>query len=121
SARPAATGPGYPRPMVRRAQVDVDRMVDFAQALVRIPSVNDPAAGRSEAPAAALVAERMRDFGWSPVIEDAAPGRPNVIAVVEGGEPGPTLLLEGHTDVVTEGDPAAWSHDPFGGELVSGR
>src|SRR2546430_1516614 len=101
--------------------VDVDGMVDFARSLVRIPSVNDPAAGRSEAPAAALVAERMRAFGWSPVVEDAAPGRPNVFAVVEGGRPGPTLLLEGHTDVVTEGEPAAWSRDPFGGDLENGR
>jgi succinyl-diaminopimelate desuccinylase len=95
--------------------------VDFARALVRVPSVNDPVAGRSEAPAAALVAERLRDFGWSPLVEEAAPGRPNVIAVVEGGRAGPTLLLEGHTDVVTEGDPAEWSYDPFGGELVDGR
>ena len=91
----------------------------FARALVRIPSVNRP--GQCESAAAALVAEQMRAFGWSPVVEEVAPGRPNVIAVVEGGLPGPTLMLEGHTDVVTEGDPAAWSHDPFGGEIVDGR
>ncbi len=101
--------------------MDTDGLVEFARELVRIPSVNDPAAGRSEAPAAALVADRMRGFGWSPVVEEVAPGRPNVVAVVEGGQPGPTLLLEGHTDVVTEGDPAAWSHDPFGAEVVNGR
>jgi succinyl-diaminopimelate desuccinylase len=34
---------------------------------------------------------------------------------------GKSLLLEGHTDVVTEGDPAAWSHPPFGAEMVDGR
>jgi succinyl-diaminopimelate desuccinylase len=105
----------------RRSVIDAEGLVDFARALVRIPSVNDPAAGRSEAPAAALVAEHLRDLGWSPLVEEAAPGRPNVIAVVEGGRPGPTLLLEGHTDVVTEGDPADWSYDPFGGDLVNGR
>src|SRR5215510_10877414 len=101
--------------------IDSDGLIEFARALVRIPSVNQPEAGRSEAPAAALVAERMRSFGWAPLIEDAAPGRPNVIAVVDGGLPGPTLMLEGHTDVVTEGDPCDWSHDPFGAEVVSGR
>jgi len=104
-----------------RAAVDADRLIDFARALVRIPSCNQPDAGRSEAAAAALVAEQMRLFGWSTSIEEAAPGRPNVIAAVEGGRPGPTLMLEGHTDVVTEGNPRAWSYDPFGAEVVNRR
>src|SRR5207302_5374962 len=42
-------------------------------------------------------------------------------AVLEGAEPGPTLMFEGHTDVVTEGDAASWSHDPFAAEIVDGR
>jgi len=51
-----------------------------------------------------------------------APGRPNVVAVVEGGGgPGRTLAFEGHTDVVTEGDPDRWSVDPYGGEIRDGR
>jgi succinyl-diaminopimelate desuccinylase len=111
----------YPRAVAPSPVVDTDALVDFARQLVRVPSVNDPAAGRSEAPAAALVAERMRSFGWSPLVEEVQPGRPNVVAVVDGGQPGPTLLLEGHTDVVTEGDPKAWSCDPFGGEVANGR
>src|SRR5207247_10555742 len=34
---------------------------------------------------------------------------------------GRSLLPEGHTDVVTEGDPREWTHAPFGAELVDGR
>jgi succinyl-diaminopimelate desuccinylase len=102
-------------------EVDARGLIAFAQALVRVPSVHRPEAGLTEAAAAALVAERMRALGWTPVIEEAAPGRPNVVATIEGGLPGPTLLLEGHTDVVTEGDPADWSRDPFGGEIAGGR
>jgi succinyl-diaminopimelate desuccinylase len=30
-------------------------------------------------------------------------------------------MFEGHTDVVTEGDRAAWSVDPFGGHISDGR
>jgi succinyl-diaminopimelate desuccinylase len=101
--------------------VDAEGLIAFARALVRVPSVHRPEAGQTEAAAAALVAERMRAFGWAPTVEEAAPGRPNVVATVEGGLPGPTLLLEGHTDVVTEGDPADWSHDPFGGDIADGR
>src|ERR1700716_725728 len=63
----------------------------------------------------------MRRFGWTPLVEESAPERPNVIAVVEGGRPGPTLMFEGNTDVVTEGDAAGWSRDPFGGDIVDGR
>jgi succinyl-diaminopimelate desuccinylase len=106
---------------VPEPQVDAEGLIAFARALVRVPSVHRPEAGQTEAAAAGLVAERMRAFGWAPVVEEAAPGRPNVIATVEGGLPGPTLLFEGHTDVVTEGDPAEWSHDPFGGDIAGGR
>lgn len=101
--------------------MDTDALVAFTRELVRIPSVYDPDRGLSEAPAAELVAAQMRAFGWEPRLELVEPGRPNVIAVVEGDRPGPTLLFEGHTDVVTEGDHAAWSVDPFGGELRDGR
>jgi succinyl-diaminopimelate desuccinylase len=101
--------------------VDCDAVVSFARELVRIQSVNDPDNGRSEAPAAALVAERMRTFGWEPQVEEVAPGRPNVVAVLEGDKPGPTLLFEGHLDVVSEGPRELWSVDPFGGEIRDGR
>lgn len=102
-------------------RVDRDAVVEFARELVRIESVNDPEGGRSEAPAADLVAERMRVFGWDPVVEEVAPGRPNVVAVLEGAQAGPTLLFEGHVDVVTEGPRELWSVDPFGGEIRDGR
>jgi succinyl-diaminopimelate desuccinylase len=102
-------------------QVDADGVIAFTQALVRIPSTNEPERGRSERPAAELVAGQMRAWGWTPQVSEAAPGRPNVVAVVDGGGDGPTLLLEGHTDVVTDGNPEDWSVDPFGGEIRGGR
>src|SRR5690606_15670616 len=90
--------------------------------LVRIRSVHDPAAGTAEEPAARLVAERMREFGWDPEVVEVAPGRPNVIAVVDGGGgPGPTQMLQGPTDVVTEGARESWSFDPYAGDVVDGR
>ena len=56
--------------------MDREALVAFTQELVRIPSVHDPAGGRSEEPAALLVADRMRAFGWSPELVEVAPGRP---------------------------------------------
>ena len=101
--------------------VDSEGVVAFTRELVRIESVNDPSRGLSEAPAAAAVVAKMEMFGWDPVVEEVAPGRPNVICRVDGGLPGKTLMFEGHTDVVTAGDHDNWSRDPFSGDVEGGR
>ena len=75
--------------------IDRDALVAFTQQLVRMPSVHDPATGRSEDAAAHLVAEQMRAFGWVPELDEVAPGRPNVIAIVDGGLPGPDPAVRG--------------------------
>lgn len=101
--------------------LDREGLIDFTRRLVRVKSVNRPEEGLGEAEAAALVVDLARSFGWEPVVEEVEPGRPNVIVTLEGGSPGRTLLFEGHTDVVTEGDPDEWTVDPFGGDLVDGK
>ena len=102
-------------------EIDAEGVVAFTQALVRARSVHDPAAGTTEEPAVRLVVEQLRSHGWDPWLEEVAPGRTNVLCLVEGGLPGPTLVFEGHTDVVMPGDPDEWHHDPFGGEIDAGR
>lgn len=101
--------------------IDRDALINFTRRLLRERSVNRPEEGCSELSAARVVADQMRHFGWDPLVEDAAPGRPNVIARLQGSAPGPTLILEGHVDVVTEGDPGAWTHPPFAAEIEAGR
>ncbi|MFE9330083.1 M20 family metallopeptidase [Streptomyces sp. NPDC006925] len=102
--------------------LDTEEAVAFTQELVRLRTVNSEGAEAVERPAADLVAEVFTRFGWEHTVTEVAPGRPNVIATVEGGGgPGPTLMFEGHTDVVTEGDPADWSMDPYGAEIRDGR
>ena len=102
--------------------VDDEAVVTLTRDLVRLRTVNATGAARVESPAAELVAEVFAGFGWPYEVVEAAPGRPSVIATVTGGGgPGPTLMFEGHTDVVTEGDPAVWSVDPYGAEIRDGR
>jgi len=102
--------------------VDADGVVAFTRELVRTRSVHDPEAGCTEAAAAALVEAKMREFGWVPRVTEVAPGRPNVVAVVDGGAGrGPTLAFVGHTDVVTEGSLDSWTVDPYGAEIRDGR
>jgi succinyl-diaminopimelate desuccinylase len=104
------------------ASIDEAELVELTRSLVRLPSVvrpGDPTA--TEAAVARHVEAWLAREGFEVEVQDVAPGRPNVIAWT--GEPrnGLTLLLEGHTDVVTEGDPAAWTHPPFAAALVGGR
>lgn len=102
--------------------VDEEAVIALTRDLVRVRSVNDPGSGGGEAVAAQLVADRMRELGWAPEMVEVAPGRPNVVAVVDGGGgEGPTLMFEGHSDVVTEGDLGAWTVDPYGAEIRDGR
>jgi acetylornithine deacetylase/succinyl-diaminopimelate desuccinylase-like protein len=52
---------------------------------------------------------------------DGLPERASLVARLEGTDPSaPTLLLLGHTDVVPV-NPARWTRDPFGGEIVEGE
>jgi len=101
--------------------LDVNGLVDMTRELVRIRSVFDPETeGANEEKVARFLASRLEEWGFSVVMEEVSPGRPNVIATIAGNEPGKTILFEGHTDVVTEGDPDEWEVDPFGGELKEG-
>jgi len=103
------------------ARVDPDELIALTRELIRIPSVvrpGDPTA--TEAAVAAHVEHWFRQEGFDVEVQSVAPGRPNVLAVY-GEATTPTLLLEGHTDVVTEGDPGQWRHPPFDADLVDGR
>jgi succinyl-diaminopimelate desuccinylase len=104
------------------AQVHADELIALTRDLVRIPSVVTP--GDPDGNEAA-VAEYIRRWfikeGFELEIQPVAPSRPNVVAWLGDKAGGRSLLLEGHTDVVTEGDASTWSHPPFGGDLEGGR
>lgn len=110
----ADSGPGAD------AGFDADAVVDLTARLVRLRTVHE-GPGDVEKPAVDLLAGLMRGFGWPVTVVDSASGRHSAIAVIEGDAPGPTLMFEGHVDVVTEGDPSSWSFDPYAGDVVDGR
>jgi succinyl-diaminopimelate desuccinylase len=94
------------------SQIDDNEVIRWVQELTRIPSVWRPEQGVGEEAAARWVEARCREMGLETHFEWVAPGRPNVIAL-HGLPIGPTLLFEGHTDVVTEGDASLWRDPPF--------
>jgi succinyl-diaminopimelate desuccinylase len=81
---------------------------------------DEGAQGSGEAAAAAWVEARCREIGLETTVEYPHPARPNVIATY-GEDTGSTLMFEGHTDVVTEGDPAQWTDPPFSATIRDGR
>lgn len=105
-----------------RYERNFERAVKLTQELVRIPSVYRPGEpDGNEEKVAHFVADYLRNIGIEVHVEEVVPGRPNVIGIVDSGKPGKTLLFEGHTDVVTEGDAASWNYDPFGAEIIGGK
>jgi acetylornithine deacetylase len=92
----------------------MDAAVRLLRELVAIDSVNPslvPGA-RGEAAIADAVAQHLRRIGLDVELQDAAPGRPNVIGVLEGRVRGRSLMLCGHVDTVgVEGMTAPF--DPF--------
>ena len=80
----------------------LDPCLSLLQQLVAIDSVNPSlAAGASgESEIAAFVAEHMTALGLEVHVQEAAPGRPNVIGVLDGAAPGRSLMLCGHIDTV---------------------
>jgi succinyl-diaminopimelate desuccinylase len=104
------------------ACVDEAELIDLTRALIRISSVVRPGEpSATEAAVAQHVETWLAKQGFDLEVREAAPGRPNVVAWLGEKGSGKSLLLEGHTDVVTEGNPAEWTHPPFGADLVDGR
>jgi acetylornithine deacetylase len=89
-------------------------------ALVRTPSVNPalaPGEGAGEAAVAELARAWLEERGVRAWLEEAAPGRPNVVAETGPGG-GRTLVLCGHLDTVSAG---GMTIPAFGAEVRDGR
>lgn len=103
-----------------RDLVDVGRLVDATRALVAADSQNPPGRERDAVDVARTL---LTALGASLEEVEPEPGRPSLVGVVrdrDGGGRRPVLIVNGHLDTVPF-DPAAWTHDPLGGEVADGR
>ena len=104
------------------AAVSRDELAQLTRDLVRIDSVIRPETNGTERQVVAFLADWIRrELSLEPRVEQVVEGRENIIATLDSGRPGPCLMLEGHTDVVSEGSRERWTRDPFGGDLVEGK
>jgi putative selenium metabolism hydrolase len=44
----------------------------------------------------------------------------SAVGIIEGGQPGKTILFDAHTDTVGIAPGSVWTKDPFGGEIIDG-
>jgi acetylornithine deacetylase/succinyl-diaminopimelate desuccinylase-like protein len=95
---------------------------DLLRQLIRNGCVNDGTRDSGqEARNADVLESYLEGAGFDMQRFEAVPGRPSLVARMEGSDPhAPALMLMGHTDVVPV-NPDGWDRDPFGGELVDGE
>ena len=96
---------------------DLEREVlELFTAILRVDTTNPPG---NETACALVLKDYLAANGIESELAGELPDRQNLVAVVEGARPGPTLLYMGHTDVVPA-DAAEWTVPPFSGTVKDG-
>ncbi|NPV75344.1 MAG: M20/M25/M40 family metallo-hydrolase [Anaerolineae bacterium] len=90
-----------------------EEVIRFTQEMIRCPGYSG-----EERETAAVVARQMEKLGFDKVETDRWG---NVIGTIYGAKPGPTIVFDGHTDVVPIHMPDLWEHEPYGGEISDGK
>ncbi len=84
--------------------------VNFCQRLIRTPAFPG-----SEKEVADLYLAEMKEVGYDKIFRDEWG---NVVGIIEGVEPGPTMMYNSHLDQVDPGDLSAWEgYEPYGASI----
>lgn len=87
-------------------------LIYFTQRLVQQPSLTG-----EEGSVIHIVIEEMRALGFNKIWVDE---NGSAIGIIEGTQPGKTILFDAHVDTVGIAPGSVWTKDPFGGEIVNG-
>ncbi len=107
--------------------------ISFLQKVVRQPSLQGNETGVQE-----IVIEKLKQLNleidrWDPPHAELSKhsyfvesrksyeNSPNVVGVLHGTGGGKSIILNGHIDVVPEGDGTKWTDDPFSGKIENGK
>ena len=103
-----------------RAQRFIDErreeILQLCSDMVRIPSENPPG---DMGEMASFLRGFLEERGFAVEAYEPEEGRINLVARIGSGEP--TLILNGHMDVVPAGDRERWDFPPYCGELREGK
>jgi acetylornithine deacetylase len=113
-----------------------DEIVQLVLELVGIPSVTGNEREVQDAVARHYASRGLAVDRWETTRDDIADyivhvgeqdrykDRPHVVGIQRGAGGGRSLMLQGHTDTVDNGEPALWTRNPFGevaGDRIYGR
>lgn len=90
--------------------MNLDKLIEFTRALVQRPSLS----GEEQA-VAQRVEDEMHALDFDRVYVDE---NGSVVGIIQGAQPGKTLLFDAHTDTVGISPGVPWERDPFGAEIV---
>ena len=101
------------------SKIDAEEVASLIQELVRVPTENPPG---MEKPGAEFIVQKLRQWGiQADLVPEPYVDRPQAWAQVKGSGKMPTLILNGHIDVVPKGDATQWNYPPFEGRIMGGR
>ena len=92
--------------------MNTDKLIEFTQSIVQMPSLSG-----QEAKVAKRIEAEMHTLGFDEVRIDE---NGSVIGIINGAQPGKTLLFDGHTDTVGISPGVPWDHEPFAAKIVDG-
>ncbi|MFF3024183.1 peptidase [Gottfriedia sp. NPDC057948] len=110
-----------------------DKTIELLKQLVMENSVSG-----NESKAQAIVLEKLRELEldldvWDPDLKemkehpyfistrDSFTGSPNIVATLKGTSGGKSMILNGHIDVVPEGNIQQWTYPPYGANVVDNK
>ena len=99
-----------------KSLVDAEFIRELLQPLIRFDTANPPG---NEADAAHFLCDWMKKAGIEATYIEKTPQRGNVLGLIRGSKPGPTIILNGHIDTQPLG--SGWTSDPCSGEVRDGR
>ncbi len=95
------------------AEINHQYLIDLTQKLIRLPS--EPGQERQ---VSELILQTLLSLGFDQAWSDQ---NGTVVGVINGNQPGPTILLDGHIDTVGVAPGVTWDHPPYSGEIQAGR
>jgi succinyl-diaminopimelate desuccinylase len=102
--------------------INRDELIKLTSDLVKIDSVIRPEKSNTEHEVVKFIEDWLKsELSIESLVYEVSPGRENLVATIDSKAEGPCLMLEGHTDVVSEGERQRWRYDPFGGQVAGGR
>lgn len=117
--------PAQTAAVIAAVEANVDRLVALTQSLVNCrsdsQSLHNPEFESEANRCQDIVAGWLDHLGYTVERWQQPPRYPVIAAHLAGTGNGRSLAFNGHVDVVPGGDRAAWSHDPWAGEVADGK